>query len=439
MALDQPAQFSKERLSSLYFEKITRSKAVGLDGTRVEHFTKILQDEIDIIERKVYSSTYRFTSYREKLILKGAARLPRKISIPTVRDRLTLRALCDCLSLIVPDAKSVPPHNYIKSIAALIKGSTEPLSFLRVDVRDFFPTIKHDLLVMTLQEYGCESFLIDLVRAAVSNNTGFRTHSAANVMGIPQGLSISNILSSIFMIEFDRRQQSKGIYHRYVDDILVVAPSHLITKRYIDIHSELTKIGLTPHAMGSAGKTEIKRISDGIDYLGYHLTPSLISVRKSSYHRMFANLNKVFTLYKYKRNINQFIFKLNLRITGCILDGKRKGWLMFFSQTDNLSQLAFLDEFVRRECRRLKVPPEFEIARFVKAFHEIRYKGGSSEYIPNFDNCTLEEQYNFLSMASGISREELDTRSVEGIEAEFKAAIAKEVADLEQDVIQAVS
>lgn len=432
--------FQEDALSRLFESRIVKSRAVGLDGTRLEHFTEILASEAALIERKVTSLNYNFTSFREKLILKGANRYPRQISIPTVRDRLTLRAVCNAVAETVPQARSSPPHSYIKNIAAEIKASSEPCSFLRVDVRDFFPTIQHERLLEQLLSHGIEDFLSNLISKAIKNKTGANSSARNDDIGVPQGLSISNILSSVYMLELDAAQTKIGGYHRYVDDILVIAPSHLITARYRQLHTSLMAIGLTPHTMGVAGKTEIKRVVEGIDYLGYHLTPSNISVRASSYNRMFANLSKVFTLYKYRKNLNQFILKLNLRITGCIVDGKRKGWLMFFSQTDDLSQLKYLDDFVTKQCKKYNVNSlDVHVSRFIKSYHEIRFKGVDSEYIPNFDQYTLEKQYELINMLTGTSVEELSSRSIEDTDRVFKELVAHEVTDLEIDVMNAVS
>lgn len=436
MIRDQEEHFSKDALVKLFEERVVKSRAVGLDGTRLDMFAAKLNAEAELISRKTLQGCYKFTAYREKLILKGSSRLPRQISVPTVRDRLTLRAICNSLTDQFPNARSLPPHYYIKAIADLIRSPNDPVSFIRVDVMDFFPSIDHYRLIKLLERSGCKPFLLKLIQGSIENRTGKSRNNNVNPIGVPQGLSISNLLSAVFLGSIDADEKKKGGYFRYVDDILIVEKSHLATQRYKALHTALADIGLKPHPMGTSGKTDITRVSDGIDYLGYHLTPSKVSVRDSSYHRMFSNLSKVFTQYKYRQNAEHFIFKLNLRITGCVVDGKRKGWLMFFSQTENLSQLKYLDGFVQRAISKLGIAGRREeVARFVKTYHEIRFKGLKSNYIPNFDSFSLDEKYRLISTVTGKAVEELGSRSVTDTDREFKELVSREVADLEQDVL----
>ncbi|HFT7187720.1 TPA: hypothetical protein ACGRRN_000126 [Enterobacter ludwigii] len=89
--------FSEKYLRSLYFDKIKETGAIGIDRVRPGSFEKECAKEVALISRKVFNGSYKFTAYKEKLISKGAHSFPRQISIPTVRDRITLRALCDAL------------------------------------------------------------------------------------------------------------------------------------------------------------------------------------------------------------------------------------------------------------------------------------------------------------------------------------------------------
>lgn len=427
--------FHPTHLEIFFRSKIAKSQATGLDGVRIGAFHQNLAHEVQHISKKVLAGDYKFTSYKERLILRGADRCPRQISIPTVRDRLTLRAVCELLHGHVPCANASSPHALVKAVVQEIRRDAGPRSFVRIDVRDFFPTVQHDLLLKAVEKHGLPPFISDIVAKAVSNSTG--PVGTPNRQGIPQGLSISTELSAIFMEEFDLSEKAKeGVYFRYVDDILIICPSQLASRRMKDAVIALEQLGLKAHPLGSVGKTEIKSIKDGIEFLGYDISIGKVSVRRSSYNRMFRNLLKIITDFRYRKDGDKAIFRLNLKITGCLVDGKRRGWLMFFSQTENLSQLKYLDRFVMNQLRRVGLSQaKFgQVKSFVKSYHQIRHKLFTTDYIPNFDTYTLEQKREAILTLSNVKPEILDTWSLESLEEEFSRLVAREISELEADL-----
>lgn len=115
--------FSEKNLLRIYKERIKESGAIGIDRVRPSKLDATIKDEVKFISEKVISGNYKFTAYKEKLISKGASSNPRQISIPTARDRITLRALCECLTGIYPDSRLRLPHKVIDSLKiALVSG-----------------------------------------------------------------------------------------------------------------------------------------------------------------------------------------------------------------------------------------------------------------------------------------------------------------------------
>jgi hypothetical protein len=84
-SLTQDDYSKAKHLEELFRSKIAKSQATGKDGVRIGSFEKRLEEEAAFIEKKVRQNAYRFTSFKERLILRGADREPRQISIPTVR------------------------------------------------------------------------------------------------------------------------------------------------------------------------------------------------------------------------------------------------------------------------------------------------------------------------------------------------------------------
>ena len=435
-ALSQDDHFLAPHLKALFHAKIARSQATGKDGVRVAWFPSKLENEASLIEQRFFSRAYRFTTYKERLILRGSDRAPRQISIPTVRDRLTLRALCQVLHSFVPETRGTSPHRMVKEVVEAVRaGDQSSKVFLRIDVKDFFPSIAHPILGRELRGFDLSGNVRELCMAAIKTPTGDK--GALADRGVPQGLSVSGALAALYMIKFDESQRSLGrAYFRYVDDILFICEQKEADELLKEIGRKLKARGLLIHPKGVAGKTEISPVSDGIDFLGYSICIEKISIRKSSYNRMFKNILKVVTNYRYRKDVNRLIFRLNLKITGCLVDSGKRGWMMFFSYSEDTSQLAYLDRFVMEQLARVGFPKSrfADIKRFIKSYHEIRNNLAETAYIPNFDNYDIDQKIGAIAAMSRYSETEISSWGVDSIETEFDRIISHEVRDLERDV-----
>ncbi|MDT7536075.1 RNA-directed DNA polymerase [Sphingobium sp. SA2] len=336
----------------------------------------------------------------------------------------------------------MPAHhaNHAAAVPAVVistktAGSSRCPALVRLDVMNFFPSIVHSRMLTELDKAGVEKFAINLCEKAISTATG--DSQSNNVIGVPQGLSVSGALSSIYMTNFDKIQIAKNQnYYRYVDDILLICEPISAEQSLFRMRRSLSRIGLKVHPLGKAGKTEIRSSNEGIDFLGYHITKEKVSIRTSSYQKMFKNILKVITDFRYRNDINKLIFRINLKITGCKIDSKKYGWMIFFSRTENLSQLSYLDKFIKEQLNRVGVGSDKigRIKSFVKSYHEIRYNLSGTSYIPDFDNLSHAEKIEIISILLGKQIEEVSAWEFDSIEREFGRLISKEVSDLEKDV-----
>ena len=111
---------------------------------------------------------------------------------------------------------------------------------------------------------------------------------------------------------------------------------------------------------------------------------------------------------------------------------------MFFSQTDNISQLSYLDSWLRSGLGGLPIDPG-SVKTFKKSYYEIKFNLENSTYIPNFDKYDLDQKKNVIAILSNRRREEVDAMDVALIEHEFNRLIGREVSELEKDLIDAFS
>lgn len=437
--------FGPKQLKDIFNDYITDRSAVGRDGVSAELFASRIDAEVEIVIRKVRNCSYEFSSYKEKLISKGASKPPRQISIPTVRDKLVLKFLAELLARIYPEHVTRVPHSTIKQVHTASRTRLTSDSYLRLDIEGYFPSIDHKILMRILRRTIRKKEILHLIENAITTPTGIKKSTGRrNEMGIPQGLSISNILSSIYLSDIDNEMRAMpGIeYFRYVDDILILGePAHINELSTFVPRLLKSKRKIKCHPVGASGKSVIVPLTDGIDYLGYHFRLERIEVRRASYKKMFSNVMKIVSGMKHAKNKGPLIWKMNLRISGCHFVGKNIGWLFFFSQTNNVSQLSRLDAFVRNKAGEVLTAGDLErIKTFVKAYHEIRYNADSSAYFPNFDNFDSEQKKQQIGvLMPRKSRAELDAMTPEDLDALFKKCVSREIADLERDMMEAFS
>ncbi|VVM22242.1 Retron-type RNA-directed DNA polymerase (EC [uncultured Gammaproteobacteria bacterium] len=83
---------------------------------------------------------------------------------------------------------------------------------------------------------------------------------------------------------------------------------------------------------GDSGKSVLGKIDEKFDYLGYQFKGGLISPRTTSIEKLKDSIVSIFTSYKYAKDKNKefLLWRLNLRITGCIFQNKSRGWMFFF-------------------------------------------------------------------------------------------------------------
>ena len=435
-------RFSKSKLKEIFDEYISDGAASGRDGLSVEQFSNRIDVEIDIIFRKVAACNYNFTAYKEKLISKGASKPPRQISIPTVRDKLVLKFLSELLSEIYPEHISHVPHSMIRQVHEISSKAHQNYKYLRLDIRNFFPSINHAILMRIIRRRIRKKQILHLIENAISTPTGKRkSPDSLSVCGIPQGLSISNLLSSLYLSDIDVFFKSTQTvsYFRFVDDILMIGPSDEVTKLSTVAPRILkSKLKIECHEVGEGSKSVIVPLADGIDYLGYRYCLGDIEVRDTSFKKMFANIMKMLSAMKYSNRKDVLIWRLNLRISGCKFSGKRIGWLFFFSQSKNTQQLKRLDTFVLAQARQVLTKSECKkIKTFIKAYHEIRFNVDNSHYIPDFDSFQINQRkLQILFLDSEVSMADLDGLTLDELDKLFRKCISREVADLEKDMME---
>lgn len=403
--------FSVENIQNVFSTKLSGTRAIGLDRVDADKFENQLTAECEIISRKVLAGTYNFTAYKEKLISKGSGKAPRQLAIPTIRDRLTLRVICNLLFEIFPGAKPLLPQDQISKVRDAI-ASDKYSNFVKIDLKDFYPSIDHKLLMRRIGRKTRLKQFKDLIHKSLVNPVvaqGRSKGSQVSTCGVAQGLSISNVLAEIFMQDIDvQLANSDFSYCRFVDDILILTsgdPRALCEQ----VCKVLRQSKLNPHFLDAfESKTRIGKVIDGFDFLGYQMMPNKIGCREKTVLAFESSIVEVFADYAHRNRVaktalekEQVLFRfrwaLNLKLTGCIYKNRRFGWIFYYSQIDDTSILRRIDKTVVKLITRFNVATPPKPKTLVKSFHEAKRSNKTDHrYIPNYDSMDVDKMRNLL-------------------------------------------
>jgi hypothetical protein len=123
-----------------------------------------------------------------------------------------------------------------------------PHGVIRLDIKSFFDSIPHDLLLQKLaRARKIDSITTSLTKQLLSE---FAERSFSQ-QGVPQGVGLSSQLAEFYLADLDRsiRTQSGVVFYaRYVDDIIIVTESPRFVETVWDrIQSALDDLGLELH------------------------------------------------------------------------------------------------------------------------------------------------------------------------------------------------
>lgn len=424
-----------EKLEYIYYHKIRARAVAGLDRIDKDKFDKILKDEVEIIERKVLNGSYKFTRYKKILISKGENKNPRVINIPTIRDKIVLSSLNDSLNTIYNNENcSKLPHIIIDNIKKAI-DSKEYNYFIKYDIKSFYSSINQDILIKKLR-YKIRSniFLKVICNAIKSEGLLFPIKNSNKredrTEGIPEGLNISNSLANIYLLSLDKKMTSLSNikYFRYVDDILIICNEE--EKEKIDslLKKEIyKKLKLELNNKCDEGYIAEKKF----EYLGYSFDNKLLSVRESSIYKIENSIETLLAKYRLSDIPNEelLVWKLNLKISGCIYKGKKYGWIFFYSQINDIKILSHLDWLVSKLLKRYMI--SIKPKRFKRTYYEIKNKLHSTKYIIKFDDYSFERKKDVLK---NIYKKNIDNFTEKKINDLFENVIFKDIALLEEDI-----
>ena len=420
-----------DHLEILYNDKIKKKPSVGMDKISPKKFEKDLSQNLEILIKKLQNGTYHFTHYKMLLFNKGPEKAPRMVCVPTLRDKLAATVINEILVGVYGEkSKTILPQIAINQIVSNIDDYTH---FIKLDISKFYSSIPHDKLMNVLNKKIRKTEIKGTILNALKTEAiayPIRKHGlkGEREKGIPEGLPFSNALANIYLSGIDEKYKNYPniLYVRYVDDILILLQGVDFGRIKKSISADLKKLGLKLN-----NKVDEGLIEKGFEYLGYKIDRKTVSVRESSVLKIEQSIEDLLSETKGTTNYQYIEWKINIKITGFILEKHKYGWMFFYSQISDEKLLFHLDDVVDKLLERYDLKGKIKVKRFVRTYHEIKKALHATRYIPNIDEFDVNDKRKILQE---IYKLELTEKSDQFIEVNFRKIMRREIRDIEKDI-----
>jgi retron-type reverse transcriptase len=273
----------------------------------VQEFGVHLEKHLFDLHRDLVSGRYKHGRYYGFYIQDPKLRHIHKAE---VRDRIVHQSIYTALTKIyeptfVHDSYSCRrdkgTHKAVKALESMTrkvsKNYTTPCYALKCDIRKFFDSIDHEILLNIIARRIKDKKALALFKEVIESFFGYKEYGKDGV-GIPIGNITSQIFANIYLNELDQfaKQTLKEKYYmRYADDFIFLSPDKDHLKKLIPqlkvFLSENLKMKMHPK------KVILCNFYQGVDFLGYVLFPRHKVLRTKTKQRMLRKMNHSFTSF----------------------------------------------------------------------------------------------------------------------------------------------
>lgn len=220
--------------------------------------------------------------------------------LPYYPDRIAHHAIMNILEPIFLSTFTRDTYNCIKkrgihgALYALRKG-LKNLKYsrycLKFDIKKFYPSVNHFILKSLLKRKFKDIKLLNLLFEIINS-----------AKGLPIGNYLSQFLANFYLTYFDhwiKEVLRVKYYYRYCDDIIILAPTKVLSWEYLNKIREYLKIKLN---LNIKENYKVFPVKLGIDFVGYKSYPKYSLLRD----RIKRRFIKMIRRYRNNRSIASY-------------------------------------------------------------------------------------------------------------------------------------
>lgn len=339
------------------FERVAANKgSAGVDHVGVTTYASRLDVEIAKLAEELQAGTYRPLPLKRVYINKPGSSEKRPLGIPVVRDRTVHGAVKQVVEPIFEAGFAANSYGFrpglgckdaLRSVQRLLDdGWTQVVD---VDIKSFFDTIDHDLLMKQIETRISDGRLLDLMRLFLKQGILDGSEHWEPEEGTPQGGVISPLLANIYLNPLDW-QLLKGGYQsaRYADDMVILCRTAAEADAALSLVRQwMEGMRLTLHPE----KTRIVDVTQPgahFDFLGYRF-------KRTAANKRLIRVPRPKSL----RKLREGLCPTTKRCNGYSLDeiirrinAKLRGWFEYFKHAHR-TEMRDVDGWVRMRLRSI--------------------------------------------------------------------------------------
>ena len=246
------------------FRRIRKDGAAGVDGVTAEIYAKDLKSNLEGLNNRFKSGSYRAPPVKRVHIPKGDGKT-RPIGIPTLEDKILQRAVAMILTAVYEESFADFSYGFRpkRSAHQALSRLREALmrmgggTVVEVDIKAFYDTLVPSHLRSFLDQRIVDGVLRRTIDKWLSAGVSEDGKQSFPELGTPQGGVVSPVLANIYLHEaLDRWFVEEVRPHlagrseiiRFADDFVIVLAVEDDARRIIEALPErFAKFGLTVH------------------------------------------------------------------------------------------------------------------------------------------------------------------------------------------------